>query len=183
MLRSYLAVLAFGTYLTLAQYVLTDTFNGDASFWGNFDFFTAGDPTDGWTSYVNYSTAVQNGLIGNSNVATWGVDHTTVLDPTSGTGRQSIRITSQKTWTHGLFVADIKHMPNSICGTWPAYWLFGQDGTWPHSGEVDIIEGVNNGNTNLISAHTSPNCTIAGSGQLGTLETNDCAVSSERFAE
>ena len=27
------------------------------------------------------------------------------------------------------------------CGTWPAYWLCGEN--WPYKGEIDIIEGVN----------------------------------------
>lgn len=48
-----------------------------------------------------------------------GVDYNTTLT-TTGPGRNSVRITSQKTWTHGLFIADILHMPDSICGTWPA---------------------------------------------------------------
>lgn len=48
-----------------------------------------------------------------------GVDHTTYLDP-AGTGRKSVRIMSQKSWTHGLFIADILHMPGGTCGTWPA---------------------------------------------------------------
>ena len=88
-----------------------------------------------------------------------GVDNITVLNP-SGTGRKSVRITSKKTWTHGLFIADIEHMPGGICGTWPAcelficserredmcadtvhvVWSFGPD--WPDGGEIDIIEGM-----------------------------------------
>lgn len=37
-----------------------------------------------------------------------------------GVGRKSVRITSQKSWTHALFISDIVHMPGGICGTWPA---------------------------------------------------------------
>lgn len=48
-----------------------------------------------------------------------GVDHATIL-PTNGRGRSSVRISSQKSWTHGLFIGDLAHMPGSICGTWPA---------------------------------------------------------------
>ena len=47
-----------------------------------------------------------------------GVDHTTVLSPT-GVGRNSMRLVSKKAWTHGLFMADIWHMPVG-CGGWPA---------------------------------------------------------------
>ena len=37
-----------------------------------------------------------------------------------------------------------------------------------------IVEGVNENTRNLGSLHTSRNCTIAGSGETGTLVTNDC---------
>lgn len=178
MLLSSLLLLLCCVSFTLAQYSYTlhDAFEG-ASFFDQFDFWTAGDPTDGWTNYVDYATAVDNGLIGsNSSLPSWGVDHNNVLDPANATGRASIRLTSKTTWTHGLFIADIAHMPDSTCGLWPAFWTLGQTGTWPNSGEIDIIEGVNTATTNLISAHTTNDCTIAGSGETGTLETDDCAV-------
>jgi hypothetical protein len=45
---------------------------------------------------------------------------------------------------------------------------------------MDIFEQTNNQQPNIMSLHSSsePNCTIAGSGQSGTLLTNDCAVRS-----
>lgn len=49
-----------------------------------------------------------------------GVDSVTMLNPNGTVGRNSVRITSQKSWTHGLFISDINHMPGGICGTWPA---------------------------------------------------------------
>jgi hypothetical protein len=39
---------------------------------------------------------------------------------TAAVGRNSVRLVSKKSWTHGLFIADIAHMPGGICGTWPA---------------------------------------------------------------
>ena len=180
MLRSSLFLSLLSATGTIAQsYSLTDTFSG-STFFDQFDFFTAGDPTNGWTQYVDQATAISRGLIGDPSIPAWGVDHTSVLDPANSTGRASIRLTSKKTWTHGLFIADIVHMPDSTCGLWPAFWTLGQTGTWPYSGEIDIIEGVNSGNTNLISGHTTDNCTIAGSGETGTLLTNDCAVSRDK---
>ena len=158
-------------------YTLQDTYE-DSNFFEMFDFFTAGDPTDGWTDYVDFNTACSSGLIKDSSVASWGVDSKNVLDPSDAAGRPSIRMSSKAQYNHGLFIADIEHMPDNVCGLWPAYWFLGQTGTWPHSGEIDIIEGVNNGQTNLISAHTADGCTISGSGQSATLETNDCAVGS-----
>lgn len=72
-------------------------------------------------SYVDRTSAITKGLVasGAAGTAYIGVDHTTVLSP-SGMGRNSVRISTKKSWTHGLFIADIKHMPGGICGTWPA---------------------------------------------------------------
>jgi hypothetical protein len=53
-------------------------------------------------------------------------------------------------------------------------WTVGPD--WPNNGEIDIFEGVNQAANNLMSMHTSENCTVAGSGETGTLVTNDCFV-------
>lgn len=49
-------------------------------------------------------------------------------------------------------------MPGGICGTWPAFWMFGPN--WPSSGEIDIIEGVNAQTTNSITLHTSAGCSM-----------------------
>ncbi|GAB7349287.1 hypothetical protein MBLNU459_g8432t1 [Dothideomycetes sp. NU459] len=165
------------TSVSATSYSLSEEYSG-SSFWSNFDFYTGSDPTEGWVDYVSYDTAVSTGLIADPNVPTWGVDHTNVLDPSGTTLRPSIRMTSKATWTHGLFIADIAHMPDSTCGVWPAWWTFGQSGNWPASGEIDIIEFVNNANNDLISAHTADSCTISGVNQTGVLQTSDCALSS-----
>lgn len=71
--------------------------------------------------YVNETAAEASHLIiANGYGPTYmGVEHSVALDP-AGPGRKSVRISSQKSWTHGLFLADISHMPGGICGTWPA---------------------------------------------------------------
>ena len=53
-------------------------------------------------------------------------------------------------------------------------WTVGPD--WPNSGEIDIVEGANQAAENLMSLHTTKNCTVAGSGESGTLITNNCFV-------
>ena len=53
----------------------------------------------------------------------------------------SVRITSVKTFYHGLVIADFDRMPFG-CSVWPAFWTVGPN--WPNNGEVDIVEGVNN---------------------------------------
>jgi hypothetical protein len=45
-----------------------------------------------------------------------GVDYTHQVSNWSATGRPSVRIETSKSYTHGLFIADIEHMPNSVCG-------------------------------------------------------------------
>ena len=70
------------------------------------------------SSYVDETTARNTGLIDDSSSAVkFGVDHTNVIN--SG-GRPSVRIQSKAKYNKGLIIADIKHMPGGICGTWPA---------------------------------------------------------------
>lgn len=58
--------------------------------------------------------------------------------PTVASVRQSVRITTQFTYTGGLVIMDSVHMPTG-CGTWPAFWSNGPN--WPAGGEIDIVEG------------------------------------------
>ncbi|RAL58675.1 hypothetical protein DID88_002981 [Monilinia fructigena] len=159
-----------GTYQQYAAstYNLVDTYNSN-NFFSAFDFYTGADPTHGYVSYQSQSAASSQGLINTNNGQVYlGVDYST-YNPSAG--RASVRLSSKKAYTHGLFIADIAHMPGSICGVWPAYWLFGPN--WPSSGEIDIIEGVNLAGTNTITLHTGPGCTINTAGsQSGTILTD-----------
>lgn len=142
-----------------------------SSFFDNFDFVTSeqyknsslnrSDPTNGFVNYVDERTALDSGLIqfGEFGTPSWGVD--TVHNYTLGRdwGRPSIRLESKRNWTHGLFMADIAHMPGQSCGVWPAFWTLGS-GAWPYNGEIDIIEGTNLNPNNQITLHTSDNCTM-----------------------
>ena len=94
---------------------------------------------------------------------TWGVDHSNTA---SGRGRNSVRLTSKASYTHGLVVLDVAHMPGSICGTWPAFWMTGPN--WPNSGEIDIIEQVNTASENKMTMHTSAGCSMAGNSCQGS---------------
>ncbi|EFX02491.1 beta-glucanase [Grosmannia clavigera kw1407] len=155
-------------------YSLVDTFDS-TNFFSTFDFFSSSDPTNGFVTYTTASEASGSGLAGYVNDMVYlGVDHTTV-DPTSG--RESTRVTSQSSYTKGLFVADIVHMPVG-CGVWPALWTLGPN--WPSGGEIDIIEGVNSQTTDEITLHTASGCTMSNTGSssatkftTGT-ETVDC---------
>ena len=154
-----------------AQYTLQDTFD-TSNFFDSFSFFTGSDPTNGFVDYVGTQTANETSLAGYANNAVYlGVDYTT-MNPSGG--RASVRMTSNAAYTHGLFVLDVAHMPGGICGVWPAFWTFGPN--WPSSGEIDIIEGVNDQSTNEVTLHTSSGCTMsnAGSASGSTLANANC---------
>lgn len=127
---------------------------------------------------MDRTTAANSQLVkmtGNDNYI--GVDYSTRLNVANGVGRRSVRIESKKTYNKGLFVVDVKHMPGGICGTWPAFWSLGS-GTWPQSGEIDIIEGVNQNTQNKMVLHTDTNCKTNGQGQTGAQALYDCALNS-----
>lgn len=101
----------------LATYGLVDDYGGN-NFFNKMNFFTGADPTNGYVTYVSQSTAQSGGLISvNNNIVYMGVDHNNVA---SGSGRQSVRVSSKNSYTHMLVVADIGHMPGGVCGVWPA---------------------------------------------------------------
>ena len=171
-MRSYLAfpivLVIFSLTTTAVQsttvYKLTEDLSY-TNFFSAFDFFSGPDPTEGFVQYQNQTSAIEHGLVGyltDTNSIFMGVDYTT-KDPN---GRASIRLESKKSWNQGLLVADIRHMPASTCGSWPAYWLLGSDTymnsktTWPDAGEIDILEGVNDSKVNAVTLHTSAACSI-----------------------
>ena len=61
-----------------------------------------------------------------------------------------------------------------------AYLPFSDD--WPHNGELDIVEGVNDSDENLTSLHTTPNCTQPKTGRkmTGAVGYYDCNVKGAR---
>ncbi|KAB2572012.1 putative endo-1,3(4)-beta-glucanase [Lasiodiplodia theobromae] len=153
------------------QYTRDAYWHGE-TFFDNFDFLTSkeymrdptlnrSDPTNGFVNYVDESTAINSSLLeitGNGNPR-WGVDTTHKYKLGADWGRPSIRLESKDSWTHGLFMVDIAHMPGQSCGVWPAFWTLGS-GAWPYNGEVDVLEGVNLNPNNQLTLHTSDNCTM-----------------------
>jgi len=157
--RSFLITIIMALALQSASsYTITPkiTYQG-ASFFSQFNFETADDPTHGFVNYVNQTVATSQKLISvNSDGSVRiGTDTTNVA---TGRGRNSVRLSSQAIFNAGsLIIADIVHMPTG-CGTWPAFWTVGPN--WPNSGEIDIIEGVNNANADASTLHTSDGCSM-----------------------
>lgn len=134
-------------------YTIQDTYDA-TNFFEGFEFFNGPDPTAGFVQYVDAATANSTGLAGFADNGVYlGVDYQTA-NPASG--RNSVRVTTTKAYTHGLIIADIAHQPAAVCGSWPAWWTFGPN--WPHSGEIDIIEGVNGQSNSSITLHTASGC-------------------------
>ncbi|CZR49639.1 uncharacterized protein FPRO_14882 [Fusarium proliferatum ET1] len=156
-----------------AQYTLSDRYDS-SNFFNTFDFFNEEDPTHGFVEYVDAATAKSQGLVAYvDNAIYMGVDYKT-QNPQNG--RKSVRVHSQQSFTHGLFIADITHMPGSIPGVWPAFWMFGPN--WPTSGEIDIVEGVNTQSHNGIYLHTGPGCVFANQGgdESHNQQVQDCSA-------
>ncbi|KAJ8596521.1 glycoside hydrolase family 16 protein [Rhizopogon salebrosus TDB-379] len=148
------------------------------TFFNGWDFFTTADPTNGNVQYVDQGTAQSAGLIeiNSQGNAVMRVETT----PQVQTNRQSVRITTQATFTGGLVIMDAVHMPTG-CATWPAFWTNGPN--WPAGGEIDIIEGVNNYTNNQATIHTNPGCSLPSTSSAtlnmsGTLvASTDCSAS------
>lgn len=49
-------------------------------------------------------------------------------------------------------------------------------GDWPNKGEIDIIEGVNKGDTNQMTLHTNSGCRMSGQSQTGRTVQANCDV-------
>ncbi|KAF2435695.1 hypothetical protein EJ08DRAFT_285652 [Tothia fuscella] len=156
---------------SVAGYTLIDGYT-PSNFFDGFNFFDGKDPTDGFVKFVNRQAAESSALISTAaDSVKFGVDSTSVTKD----GRMSIRIESKKSYSTGLIIADIAHMPGSICGTWPAFWTIGPD--WPANGEIDIIEGVNSQSMNSMTLHTRPGCSISSQGKFsGKVKTKNCDI-------
>ncbi|TFK39843.1 glycoside hydrolase family 16 protein [Crucibulum laeve] len=144
----------------------TNTFTFDHRYQGEdfldkWDFFSGADPTHGLVDYQSKEDAINKGLayIQDDGTTVLAVDNATSLKTSAN--RDSIRIQSQRTYDHGLFIADFEAMPHG-CSVWPAYWSVGPG--WPNGGEIDILEGVHDQPTNQYTLHTSEGCTLSTGG-------------------
>jgi hypothetical protein len=92
------------------------------------------------------------------------------------TGRYSVRLTSKAAYDTGLFIFDVVHTPYG-CGTWPALWLTNANlASWPDSGEIDVMEAVNQATTgNAMTLHSTDNCQMdVKRKETGTVSATNC---------
>ncbi|KDQ60271.1 glycoside hydrolase family 16 protein [Jaapia argillacea MUCL 33604] len=168
--------------VTVAQpsppYQLIRDYSGQ-TFFNGWDFFGSYDNlTWGNVTYVTEQVATSQKLayVEDSGRVIIKVDNTTTV--ASGDLRNSVRITTQTSYSLGsLWLFDVTHLPWG-CSVWPAYWTKGP--VWPDNGEIDIIEGVNLQQTNGAELHTSPGCThpltVNTSQELGVPSVVDCST-------
>jgi beta-glucanase (GH16 family) len=132
------ALLSFSTLSSVSAQVWYNNVDlyDSSNFFSRFQFATADDPTHG---YVDYQSSAATDLYGITPAGTIKFGADSVNTPTaSARGRRSIRLEGKTSYTHGLIVADIAHMPGSSCGAWPAYWMLGPN--WPTSGEIGMLK-------------------------------------------
>lgn len=139
-----------------ARWALSDSYVGP-DFFSKWNFHARADPTHGMVEYVDYATAVSEGLVkAASDRVYMGASMASGLQ---GTKRRSVRIESASVFNEGLFIVTLDHIPTG-CGTWPAFWMFGENAehVWPSWGEYDIIEGVHTGTRSSTALHTTAGC-------------------------
>ncbi|KAK5207774.1 hypothetical protein LTR99_010892 [Exophiala xenobiotica] len=177
-MRPLLSVVLCFCTTALGQYVLQHDYTDGSGFADKFNFFTDDDPTHGYVNYVDYNTAVTEGLYQTENerIVYLGVDHTNVA---TGRGRNSLRLESKAVYNHGLFIIDLQHMPGGQCAVWPALWFLGPD--WPTHGEFDIIENINTAVTNQMSLKVNETCYLEGEQMYGQLRSRDCNINDQNL--
>ncbi|KAJ5972993.1 Concanavalin A-like lectin/glucanase subgroup [Penicillium vulpinum] len=140
------------------EYSLKDNYSG-SSFFDNFEYFTGADPTHGFVQYIDRAASAWLNLTSATDTSAVLKVDTTYKGSEAANGRQSVRVTSNKTYSEGLFIFDVIHTPYG-CGTWPALWLTDPN-NWPEYGEIDIVEATNAGTFGTQSTlHTSKGCTM-----------------------
>jgi hypothetical protein len=114
-------------------------------FFSYYEFYNGSDSlgSAGFNTYVSKSRAENLGIVG---ILTEEKDSTTEelvylsSAPTNVGPRDSIRLEGKRRFERGLFILDVRHIPDG-CGVWPAFWMTDED-AWPWNGEIDVLEGT-----------------------------------------
>ncbi|KAF5127812.1 Endo-1,3(4)-beta-glucanase [Metarhizium anisopliae] len=172
------AALALAGNGAAVQWYLEDTYNS-TNFFDKFDFMTIDDPNSGYVNYLGRTEAINAGLaaVQDKEVVLRVDSKSSFTTAERRRGRDSVRLESKARLNQGLMIARFTHLPQSACGTWPAFWTVGD--TWPQDGEIDIIEnwnlrGVNNPAFHMANAASYGSCRIDSADQSGDLITPNC---------
>ena len=113
------------------------------------DFLEIGDQTNTYARYMSSKDAINGGLfqIFKNKSIYLGVDTTRIV---GSLGRNSHWVQSQKSYTNGLFLLDLAHMPGSICGTWPLFRLMGSNPIPSENGRIIVMESRLNSENKMI---------------------------------
>ena len=118
------------------ELVWSDEFEGTALDENVWSYNTGGN---GWGNreLQNYTTRPENIRVQNGNL-----EIEARKEEYGSNQYTSARILSKnkKTFTYGKIESRIKFPGGK--GTWPAFWMMGNNGNWPNCGEIDIIEHV-----------------------------------------
>ncbi|MBC7488267.1 MAG: family 16 glycosylhydrolase, partial [Cytophagaceae bacterium] len=109
-----------------------------------------------------YTSGTNNITLGGGNLSITAKYQPNYLG--SGTNYTSGKISTQgiASWKYGRMEARIQ-VP-SATAIWPAFWMLSDNGNWPYSGEIDIME-TQNTNTNVVNQTIHYYCTPCGNHQ------------------
>ncbi|TLS29389.1 hypothetical protein PpBr36_01952 [Pyricularia pennisetigena] len=127
------------------------------------------DPTEGFVNYRTYNDAKALGVLSEESGSIMMKPNFPTGITAQGKGPDSVRLESKARYQQGLFIADFSRFPKPVCGSWPAFWMFGN--SWPEEGELDIYEGWNVQTANGIAMHTD-RATKVGSCHIDPQEVN-----------
>ncbi|MFH4968097.1 family 16 glycosylhydrolase [Gaetbulibacter sp. M240] len=142
----HLIFLTFGMHLALAQcpnIVWSDEFSGNSLDLTKWNYQLGDGCAEGICGWGN--NELQSYQEANVTVSNGTLKITARKERNKGSQYTSGRINSKNKgdFTYGRFEASIK-LPYGD-GLWPAFWMLSTDepyGTWPKSGEIDIMESV-----------------------------------------
>ncbi len=129
--------------------VWSDEFNGPNVDMSNWSFQTgcSGWGNGEWEDYTNGANAsIQNGsLVIEAR-----------MKPGAGLGLCGMTSTRMNTAGKRSFLYGKMEARIAIPlgqGTWPAFWMMGNNGAWPSNGEMDIMEHISNSGQNVGTLH------------------------------
>lgn len=108
----------------------------------------------------NYVTSAANSTVSN------GTLKINAIKTSSGWTSARLVTKGKHSWKYGYMEARIK-LPEGTSGIWPAFWMMPEDsvyGTWPRSGELDIMEysPATSGEATFATVHHSSSASNAG---------------------